>query len=144
MAVLSHSMSQFIGHGTFEARKEGRIVIFKAVGPWNIESMDAAADEFIQLSKPLYGSPWGMVGDFYGQPVHVPEAASKLTEIVKMERTQGRVATGLVVEHCDLPILGKEHLGEVYGNAGENFAFFTRVSDAVAWVEQQISAALTP
>jgi len=131
-------MKHFQQHGTFKAKREGSIIVFRATGPWNIEAMQNAADQFIQLSTPLYDSPWGMVGDFYGQAIHVPEAAEKLTEIVRIEKNRGRVATGLVTVNSELPLLVKQHLAEIYGNAGEQFQFFNNVQDAKMWVEERL------
>ncbi|BDX05543.1 hypothetical protein [Planctobacterium marinum] len=134
-------MAGFKQHGKFEAQLVGRIIVFKGTGPWNLESMNAAADEFIALTTPLYNKPWGMVGDFYGQPVHVPEAAEKLVDIVKQEKLLGRVATGLVTVHCDVPAMAKQHLKTIYGQAGEPHQFFNSTDEAIAWVNEQISAA---
>lgn len=100
--------------------------------------MDAAAEQFIHLSKSLYDKPWGMVGDFYGQPIHVPEAAAKLVEIVKQERKRGRVATGLITQHCDMQAVAQQHLSSIYAKAGEPHEFFDNFDDALAWVNKQI------
>lgn len=137
-------MAKFKQHGKFEAQLVGRIIVFKGTGPWNVESMDAAAGEFIALTKPLYGEPWGIVGDFYGQPVHVPAAAEKLVEIVKNEQCRGRVASGLVTIHCDVPAMAKQHLRTIYEQANEPHQFFDTTEDAIAWVNEKISAASAP
>lgn len=134
-------MTKFIGHGSFEAELRGKVLVFKATGPWNVESLNNTIHEFPELSAPLYGSPWGLVGDFYGEPIHVPEAAEKLIEIVRFEKEKGRVATGIVVSHCDMPLLGKQHLTEIYTKAEENFQFFDSVDDAITWVESEIKRA---
>ncbi|MCC2605262.1 hypothetical protein [Planctobacterium marinum] len=134
-------MANFKQHGSFEAHLVGRIIVFKGTGPWNLESMNAAADEFTALTRPLYGSPWGMVGDFYGQAIHVPEAADKLVEIVLREKQVGRTATGLVITHSDAPLMSQKHLSEIYGKAAEPHDFFASVDDAIAWVNEKISAA---
>ncbi|MBE1300629.1 MAG: hypothetical protein GJ680_12090 [Alteromonadaceae bacterium] len=134
-------MSTFGNHGSYEAHLEGRILVFKARGPWNLESMDAAASSFVKLSQQLHGAPWGLVGSFYGEPVHVPEAASRLIEVVKEEKKTGRVATGIVLTHCDIPLLGRQHLTDIYTSAGETFDFFDNQDQAIAWVNTQIAAA---
>jgi len=141
LSQLNQTMANFKQHGSFEAHLVGKIIVFKGTGPWNLESMNAAADEFIALTKPLYGAPWGMVGDFYGQPVHVPEAANRLVEIVKQEKQVGRVATGLVVTHSDAPLMGQKHLSEIYGKAAEPHDFFDSVDAAIDWVNTKIIAA---
>lgn len=132
-------MTKFMGHGSFEARLEGNVLIYKATGPWNLESLDEnTPHEFIRLIRSLYGSRWGVVGDFYGEPVHVPAAAEKLIEIIAQEKQKGRVATGLVVKNSVMPALGKQHFSEIYTRACENFLFFDTVEEAVAWVDSKI------
>ena len=134
-------MTKFVSHGTFEAHLKDKVIVFKATGPWNLETMNDTVEDFAQLSASLYGSPWGLVGDFYGQPVHVPDAAQKLIEIIKLEKAKGRIATGIVVKNCDMPLLGQQHLSEVYSKAGERFQVFDIVEDAIAWVESEIQGA---
>lgn len=138
---ILETMSTFGNHGSYEARLQGRILVFTARGPWNLESMDAAASSFVNLSQQLHGAPWGMVGIFYGEPVHVPEAASRLIEIVKEEKKTGRAATGIVLSHCDVPLLGEQHLTDIYTAAGETFAFFDTEAQATEWVESFILSA---
>ena len=134
-------MSSFQAHGSLDVKVEGRLLIIEGAGPWNAESLNESGSSAKALVENLYGKPWGVIATIHGEPIYVPEAAEQLTNIVKQEKHKGRVASALLVEESESPRFAKNHIGEIYRQAGENFAFFTDMDEARSWVLDKIEQA---
>lgn len=134
-------MSNFGIHGSLSLSLEGNILVLEGEGPWNIESLLKSGEDVVPLAKQLYGKPWGVVCTILGEPIHVPDAAQMLVEIVRSDREKGRVASALLVDNCNAPKFARNHIGEIYSQAGEVFEFFTDEQEAKRWVKQKIAEA---
>ena len=131
----------FQAHGTLNVRVMGRILRVEGTGPWNLESLKISGQDAQPLVEQLKGKPWGVMVILHGESIYVPAAAEKLTTIVAEERSQGRTATALLVNNCFAPNFAKQHLAEIYFNAGEHYAFFDDIELAEQWLIEKISAA---
>lgn len=127
-------------HGMNNLSVEGRILIIQGRGPWNLNSIDQSVVEVPQELAGLYGEPWGVLLEFEGDSIFVPEARDRLIDIVKSDREKGRVATALVLRNCSTPQFITEHLGFVYESGGDAFASFEDLEGAKAWLQQMIVA----
>ena len=134
-------MNNFIAHGSLDVQVDGRLLILEGTGPWNLESLYDSGKVAAPLVKPLHGKPWGAVVTIYGEPIYVPEAAEALTEVVRQDRTNGRVATALIVDKCSSPRFAKTHIGQIYQKAGEPYRCFSDFAEAKNWVLQQVAKA---
>ena len=131
----------FEAHGTLQVEIMGRILRVEGTGPWNLESLKSSGVNAQPKLEMLKGKPWGVMVILHGESIYVPAAAKKLTTIVAEERQQGRIATALLVNDCFAPNFAKQHLGEIYDNAGETYAFFDDIELARDWLNQKISEA---
>ena len=127
-------------HGIIRLSVAGRILTIEGRGPWNIESIDLSVDSIDDDLRALYGAPWGALVLVEGDSILVPDAEARLIDVVKDDRTKGRIATALVLGECSVPGLVTEHLEMVYTSAGDVFRSFTDVEAARDWLNQQISA----
>ncbi len=131
----------FEAHGTLNVEIVGRILRVEGTGPWNLESLKKSGQVAQPLVGQLTGSPWAVMVILHGESIYVPAAAEKLTSIVNEEKSLGRVATALLVNDCFAPNFAKQHLGEIYDNAGEHYAFFDDIELAEIWLNEKISSA---
>lgn len=134
-------MNIFNAHGSLRVNVEGPLLILEGTGPWNLESLlDSGKIAGPQLAK-LAGKPWGVIATLYGEPIYVPEAADMLSEIVRQNKLDGRVASALLVDKSYSPQFARNHIGEIYRNAGETFEFFSDLQLAKQWVLGKVAEA---
>lgn len=132
----------FIVHGEIKLSVEPNLLVVDCRGPWNIDSINQSTQTIDESFDTLYQSTWGALVLAKGDSIMMLDAKERLIEIVKADRQQGRVATAIVISDCDSPILVEDHLGDVYRQAGDEFAFFKKQSDARAWLKQQVNSHL--
>lgn len=134
-------MSIFNAHGTLRVSVEGSLLVLEGTGPWNLESLYASGKVAGPKLASLLGKPWGVVATLYGEPIYVPEAADLLSDIVRQNKVNGRVASALLVDKSYSPQFARNHIGEIYRNAGETFEFFTDQQEARHWVLEKVAEA---
>jgi hypothetical protein len=132
-------MSRFRTHGTVKLDVTDRILNVEGTGPWNVESVIAAAKTVSPIIKQLSGQTWGVLVVLYGEPIYVSGAAEYLSEAIKNEKKLGRVATAVIVVESKSPEFAKSHLNQIYQKAGESARFFDNKQEANWWLIQQIS-----
>ncbi|GAB5381309.1 MAG: hypothetical protein Alis3KO_31800 [Aliiglaciecola sp.] len=128
---------KFASHGHLKAEKLGNILLIEGTGPWNIEMLESAGDSAKSILDELYKAPWGVLCIMHGDTAYLPDAAKKLTYIVKQEKLKNRKATAVVVADANLPSFAKGHLGQIYDQAGEHYRFFDDKADALEWLNGQ-------
>lgn len=134
-------MATFSAHGTLQLSLDGLILVVEGSGPWNVESLSDSGTIAKPLARQLQGKHWGVIAILHGQAVYVPEAAAELTAVVKQNRLNGRVASALMVDDCESPEFTKQHIANIYREAGEPFKFFSQYSDAKEWLLENIKQA---
>lgn len=132
-------MSGFKTHGTVKLDVVENILQVEGLGPWNAESVIRASKTVSPLVERLSGQKWGVLVMLYGEPIYVPEAAAYLSDAIAAEKKLGRVATAVIVMESKSPEFAKNHLNQIYENAGEIVRFFDNKEDANWWLIQQIS-----
>lgn len=132
-------MAKFTPHGTLNIRLDGPILVVEGKGPWNLESLNQSGAVVKPFAKQLVGKKWGAIVILHGQAVYVPAAARALTEVVKRDKLAGRIASGVLVDNCESPEFTKEHLSDIYRNAGEQFEFFSDYEIAKSWVLEKLN-----
>lgn len=131
-------MSRFPTHGSVELDIEENILLVEGCGPWNLESVVEAELEVVSLLKQLSVGPWGALVALRGDPIYVPDAAVFMSKVIREQKTLGRVASALIIEHSATPEFSKRHLGQIYDDAGERYRFFPNKEQAKWWLVQQI------
>ena len=116
-------------------------MMIEGSGPWNIQSLEASAEEARVVQSKLYGNPWGVIAIIHDQPIHVPDAAALLVEFVKQDLANGRVGSALLVGDSESPQFAKNHIADIYGRAGETLEFFDDLDTARIWVQARIDKA---
>lgn len=130
---------KFKKHGSLNVAIDGRLIVLDGEGPWNAESLHLTDDSIMQNLRAMYGSPWGVLAFFRGEAVYVPEAFALLRKQIKKEVSLGRVATAVVFENVQSPLLSKHQFTSVYEVAGHEVAFFDNGDDAKAWLNSLIT-----
>ncbi|MFA3790928.1 hypothetical protein AB6T38_07405 [Aliiglaciecola sp. SL4] len=130
----------FAAHGTLDLFVKDRILRLEGTGPWNLESLDESGELADPMIEELIKQPWAVLVILHGECIYVHEAGQRLTEIVRREKTQNRVATAILVNDCDSPNFAQQHIGDIYKNAGEKFKFFDNEDSAEIWLKQQLAA----
>ena len=128
----------FSSHGELTFKVEDNIMIVEGRGPWNLEAINLSSEDARLSHDQLYGKKWGVLAIIHGDPIHTPDAAQLLTEIVINDKKNGRVASALVLDADHHPEFGKFHIGEIYGNAKETFEFFKDIESARIWLFNQL------
>lgn len=126
-------------HGELNVKRDNALLVIEGTGPWNIETLLAANSDAEAELNMLYQNPWGVLSIMHGEAAYLPDASHYLTEQIHAEKSKNRVATALVVSQSNLPTFSQGHLGKIYQDAGENYAFFDNVAQARDWLEQQIA-----
>jgi hypothetical protein len=137
-------MATFSAHGTLQLSLDGPILVVEGSGPWNVESLNHSAIIAKPFAQQLKGKHWGVIAILHGQAVYVPEAAAGLTAVVKRDRLNGRVASAVMLDDCESPEFSKEHIANIYREAGEPFQFFSQYGDAKKWLLETIKQAQKP
>jgi hypothetical protein len=134
-------MATFSAHGTLQISLDGPILVVEGTGPWNAESLNLSANVAKPLAVQLKGNNWGVIAILHGQAVYVPDAAAGLVEVVKQDKINGRIATAVLADSCESPDFTKEHIANIYHEAGEHFEFFSEYGDAKEWLLAKIKQA---
>jgi hypothetical protein len=134
--VLAHK--NFEVHGTLDLSLEDHILTIEGEGPWNMESMYAANEKVQPFAAQLIGQPWAVLAILRGDPIYVPAAAKMLSNIVKQDIENGRVATAVLLNQSNSPEFGKRHLAEIYRSAGEIYEFFDDEKTARSWLNSKL------
>lgn len=122
---------------------EGRVLRLYGEGPWNTESLQLKDKRIMEQVHSLYGSPWGVLAEFKGEAVYVPEAAEKLRKQITNEVKLGRIATAVVLESPKAPQLTKFQLSAAYRANGHEVEFFDTSDDAAQWLQTKLAALQT-
>lgn len=136
------TISSFRVHGTVELSVQGQILVIEGEGPWNMESMQESGERFKPLTRQLLSQPWAVLVILRGQPIYVPEAAALLSQNVKRDKDNGRLATAVMLNQSATPGFGKRHITDIYRAAGETFEFFDERQDATSWLETKLQSAI--
>jgi hypothetical protein len=134
-------MGRFTVHGSLDLDIQDRILIIEGCGPWNLEAVIEAYSRFRPLVESLYGSPWGSLIEFGGDPIYVPDAADYIVKTIKNERKKGNVASAILVGKSNSPEFAKRHLSELHTKADDVFRFFSDREEAAWWLLQKITSA---
>ena len=134
-------MGSFTVHGSIDLHIQDRILYIEGFGPWNLEAVKDAYTRFRPLVETLYGSPWGSLVAFHGDPIYVPDAASYVIKTIKNERRMDCVASAILVGESNSPEFAKRHLSEIHTKAGDTFRFFSDQKEAAWWLLQKITSA---
>ncbi len=129
---------KFKQHGTLLVSIDGRIVQLLGKGPWNAESLQLSDASLMQKIQAMYGSPWGVLAIFEGEAVYVPEAMTLLRKQIEKEVVLGRVATAVVFENVNSPILSRRQFEAIYKVNGHEVTFFDSRTDAREWLDSEI------
>ncbi|GAC16272.1 hypothetical protein [Aliiglaciecola lipolytica] len=133
--------NKFEAHGTLDLVVTDQILRLEGTGPWNLESLYQSGDQANPIIDQLASKPWGVILILHGECIYVHAAGKRLSEIVRAEKKRNRIATAVLVNDCDSPNFAKSHIGEIYQNAGEHFAFFDDIELAERWLKQQLKDA---
>ncbi|WJG08805.1 hypothetical protein [Aliiglaciecola sp. LCG003] len=129
---------KFPGHGQLSAICENNILVIEGTGPWNIEMLSSTDEEATKMLQELYLQPWAVLAIMHGNSTFLPDAAKKLQQIIRQEKTHNRVATAIIVTYTAHPSFSKAHLASIYQLAGETFEFFTNKEAAMDWLTRQL------
>ena len=92
------------------------------------------------VKQQLIGKPWAVIAIIYGEPIHVPDAAAFLIDVVKNDILNGRAGSALMVSECASPDFAVNHIADIYRKAGEVFEFFDNFDKAHAWATARLKA----
>ena len=76
----------FLSHGEYLFSIEGNLLIIEGYGPWNLEAIINSSDDSEDMHKKLYGTRWGVLAIIHGDPIHTPDAAELLADLVKKDK----------------------------------------------------------
>ena len=139
--MKSSRMSGFEGHGSIDCHIQDNILFIEGDGPWNLEAVEQANNQYHQLMVTLHGKVWGKVVVLIGDPIYVPNAEEYLVQSIKQDRHNGCVATAIVVEQSNSPEFAKRHISEIHTKANDVFRFFADKDEASWWLVQKMTAA---
>jgi len=130
-------------HGRFDLAVDGRVLISRTSGPWNLECVLAYHDETNRKVQSLAGSPWVVLALVGGEPIHTPESMAEIVTTIRDHRMLGRCATALVFVDVDVDArnLMKLMLSPMYVQAHEPCWFADDEATALAWLKVQLAAA---
>jgi hypothetical protein len=129
----------FDAHGVLYFHiKDENILVVEGAGPWNIEVFTSLTNEQLTLIQSLHGSNWGVLAIVYGEAIHTPDASEMLEEIVRHDKTLGRVASAIIVKDSKTPIFSKDHIVSIYEAAGECVKCFEDEELAISWLKKQL------
>lgn len=131
---------KFAKHGSLQAKVSGNILEVEGEGPWNSEMLTNADKEAQSLLNRLYGAPWAVLTIMKGDPIYIPEAAELLIDIIRTEKHKGRVATAIIICDTEQALFAKQHLSQIYIQAGEDYEFFDDKITANQWLISKIDS----
>jgi len=131
--IASHTI-----HGLFEVSVEGRILISRVRGPWNLEAVAAYRDEVNRKVEALIGQPWGVLAIVGGEPIHTPDSMQEVTDAIRFHRTLGRCATALVFVDVEAVGLMKTMMAPMYIHSNEPYYFADDEAAARSWLREQL------
>lgn len=125
----------FAAHGTFELQREGRILVAKFKGAWNMESALNYQDAIQPMAAPLMGKPWAMISNMDEWELFTPECAPI---IIKLSQAayRGGLSREAMVNQTDSVKM------QIFHKPISRFpefqrAFFTTQEQARSWLNEQ-------
>ena len=125
----------FEAHGTFELQVQGRILLAKFKGAWNLESALNYKREIEQVVSPLLGQPWAMVSNMNDWELFTPECAPVIIKLSQAAYRGGLVREAMVnqTDSIKMQIFHKP----INGYPEFERAFFTTQDEAIRWLHAQ-------
>lgn len=132
----------FRPHGRVESRVYGNLVIHEAIGPFNLEIIEAIGTVLreLLLSMKQQGR-WGQVIVFKKSALTSPDTLAALKAYTTQRRNEDLAPTATAyvldpsVEGANLMTAPFRH---VYSESTEQFDIFSAEADAIAWVKAQL------
>lgn len=127
-----------IEHGEYVVGRCEQVVLFRARGPWNDETLKQGAQEFSlhtqQLTK---GEPWAQLSCLYGESIMPPWTFKHFVYHTNIRKQQGLSALAVVILESDIEATIKQQLSQAYTQIGISHAFFKNVEDSINWLKDR-------
>ena len=141
--------AQFRQHGRIDMYMDADILVYEAVGPFNVETFDAMAIAQMGFLRelPHTGRPWGSIAHFRVSAMTSPEGLARYAALMKTPKPPElqAVATAFVLgSDMEGGRLMQGHYRRIYEASGRPFACFETLEDAKAWVRVQLAAPRAP
>lgn len=142
-------VAPFRQHGRIDMYMDDDILIYDAVGPFNVETLDAMAIAQMGFLRdlPRTGRPWGSIAHFRISAMTSPEGLARYTALMKTPKPPElqAVATAFVFgPDVEGGRIMEGHYRRIYEAIGRPFACFETLPEAKAWVRAQLAAPSAP
>lgn len=135
----------FRQHGRVDMHMDGDILIYEAVGPFNIETLDAmAVAQMAFLGElPRTGRPWGSIAHFRVSAMTSPDGLARYAKLMSTPRPpelDAKVTAFVFGPDVEGGRIMLPHYQRIYETIGRPFACFSTLFEAKAWVLAQLTA----
>ncbi|NQY89379.1 MAG: hypothetical protein HRT51_16860 [Colwellia sp.] len=124
----------FIEHGLFEVKIEGKLLLVDATGPFNEELLIRYENALESCIQNLEISEWNQVITLHQLSLFTPEAEQVLTNTLINRSSRGLIACAIVLNDVEGESLIKAQMSRCYNRAGVKHNFITSIHDANKWL----------
>jgi hypothetical protein len=127
-----------IEHGEYVVGRCDQVILLRARGPWNDETLKRGSHEFSLHSQKLTeGKPWAQLSCLYGESIMPPWTFKHFVYHTKIRKDQGLSALAVVILDSDIEATIKQQLSQAYSEVEISHSFFNNVDASIKWLNQQ-------
>lgn len=127
-----------IEHGEYVVGRSEQVILFRARGPWNDETLKRGSHEFSLHSQQLTkGKPWAQLSCLYGESIMPPWTFKHFVYHTNIRKEQGLSALAVVILDSDIEATIKQQLSQAYSEVGIAHAFFNNMEASINWLNDQ-------
>ena len=145
-SVLTGGKILFGPHGTRVNEIDGRILVSRWQGPFNLELLKAASAPTLDLRRTLMDTGhWGYIAIIERSGMATQDAIAELKHLVEdPERSSNRVAAAVVLApDLEGRIIAESIYTHIWKDVLHPFKIFARFSEARDWVNDQLGTTST-
>lgn len=148
-STIEVDITPFRQHGRIDMHMDGDILVYDAVGPFNVETLDAMAVAQMAFLRglPRIGRAWGSIAHFRASAMTSPEGLARYAKLMaspKPPELEAKVTAFVVGADVEGGRIMLPHYQRIYETIGRPFASFTTLDEAKAWVHAQLTAIVPP
>lgn len=125
-------------HGEYAVGRCDQVILLRAHGPWNDETLKRGSHEFgLQIQKLSKGKPWAQLSCLYGESIMPPWTFKNFVYHTNIRKQLGLGALAVVILESDIEATIKQQLTQAYTELEISYAFFNNVEASTKWLNDQ-------
>jgi len=125
-----------LGHGEYDIQLSNNVLYVRAEGGWNLQTAEAFAKDYKEISTPVTSEKWAVFNDFRAWELAPPDTNPVIQNLIQWIFDHGQMASVYLTAPSSVKIFQwTEMLAGSTIPKGYQFLRTERFDDAVNWLE---------